>query len=63
MQYGDGQRQRDSHDSWAPFVVRPAYRKDPDDHSTKIDLIVCGLAIAIITLVFVGVHFIMPSVR
>ena len=30
MEPDDGQRRVDSRDGWAPFVVRPAYRKDPE---------------------------------
>lgn len=63
MNRGDGQRQRDSHDSWAPFVVRPAYRRDPDDHAQRIDLIVCAVALLIIAIVVVAVHAAMPTIK
>ena len=51
MEPNDGQRRIDAKDGYAPFEVRPAFRRDPGSQGSVTDAIVSVLALTVIGIV------------
>jgi hypothetical protein len=62
MERNEGQRRRDSQDGYAPFVVRPALRRDPGTDEPHLAWwALAGLVVIVGTVAVV--HVLMPVIR